>query len=312
MDRYILLIIFFLLIGARCLEKRSDTELELNHCDFWRNWIFTNDIALQFESDEFIYRGLTHICYFSNHTGLRNTLFSYDDGHIRNIFNGRSVTMCLIANSLFQTHYHFIFNIHRYIPYAQNNIWMKLLTKSSIFKIRMNWFSLAKYSSKPKYCLNIISCISKPKTSLLIILLLLMCGDTGASINPGPTNSGLAIECNHCNIEITHSSNVLTCSECSSRVHLECNNYNISSNFICNLCTCNLLPFQLCDEQPTLTHDHQAENNNIKSVFENESIYECFKNKGLHFIHLNVRSLKYKVFEISPSFQAILVSKYFY
>ena len=54
MDRYIFLIIFFLLIGNRCLEKRSGTEFDLNHCDFWRNWNFTNDIALQFDSDEFI------------------------------------------------------------------------------------------------------------------------------------------------------------------------------------------------------------------------------------------------------------------
>ena len=188
MDRYILLTIFFLLIGARCLEKRSGTEHEFNHCDFWRNWNFSNDISLQFESDKFISRGLTQICYFFNHNVLRNTLFSYDDDDIRNIFNGRSVTMYLIENSLFQTFYHFIFNIHSlYMFYNYDN-------SREIYKLKVNCLYLSKWLSKPKYSNNDNIAIPpktiaiSPKTTLLIIMLLLMCGDTGVSINPGPIN----------------------------------------------------------------------------------------------------------------------------
>ena len=75
----------------------------------------------------------------------------------------------------------------RYTDYDSSNVVVNCLTKSDCYKIRINWFYLAKYLSRPKYSLlSNVSINSMPKTSLLIILLLFMCGDTGASINPGP------------------------------------------------------------------------------------------------------------------------------
>ena len=156
------------------LEERSGSEhIELNHNDSWRNWYFTGDISLRFELDEL------NSSYFSNHNEVRIILFTYDDGHIRNIFNGRSVTMCLITNSLFQTYYNFLFNSYNFfISNSFDN-------SRETYKLKVNYLYLGKWLSKPKYSTNENIAIS-PKSTLLIIILLLMCGDTGASLNPGP------------------------------------------------------------------------------------------------------------------------------
>ena len=46
---------------------------------------------------------------------------------------------------------------------------------------------LGKYLIKSKYSIsNFVNIVTKPRTSLLILILLLMCGDTGCLINPGP------------------------------------------------------------------------------------------------------------------------------
>ena len=319
MDRYIFLIIFFLLIGTRCLEKRSGTEFDLNHCDFWRNWNFTNDSALQFDSDEFISRGLTHKCYFFNHTvesdvyninstemnfkphfWLNEKVFHYNDVDVRNIFMGRKNTITLKENSMSRTYWQ-----KRIVVYDLLNCF----TKFNHYRIRISWFYLAKYLSRPKYySLNIVSSTSKPKTSLFIILLLFMCGDTGASINPGP-----GTEFGYCDEIIRYNSRSLTCQYCNMKVHLKCNNFSESSHFSCNLCTYNFLPFSLYEDNIPVNNDiHTANNNNDNNNNDNNNNnynnnplnkltnanWECFKKKGLHFIHANARSIFHKLPEL--------------
>ena len=39
-------------------------------------------------------------------------------------------------------------------------------------------------------------------------------------------------------------------------------------------------------------------NENLKSLYENQNIFENFNKKGLHFIHANVRSLYHKMSEV--------------
>ena len=52
--------------------------------------------------------------------------------------------------------------------------------------LRIHWFYLAKHLAKPKYSTpNTETYVTAPKTSILILILLFMCGDTGAAINPG-------------------------------------------------------------------------------------------------------------------------------
>ena len=87
--------------------------------------------------------------------------------------------MCLISNSLFQTYYNFLFNSYNFfISNSFDN-------SRETYKLKVNYLYLGKWLSKPKYSTNENIAIS-PKSTLLIIILLLMCGDTGASLNPGP------------------------------------------------------------------------------------------------------------------------------
>ena len=52
---------------------------------------------------------------------------------------------------------------------------------------RVSWFYFTKHLSKPKYSTsNTNISLVGPKTPIFILILLLMCGDTGVGINPGP------------------------------------------------------------------------------------------------------------------------------
>ena len=55
------------------------------------------------------------------------------------------------------------------------------------YDLRISWLYLGKYLTNNKYSINYnVSNVKRPKSSILIIILLFMCGDTGVSINPGP------------------------------------------------------------------------------------------------------------------------------
>ena len=111
------------------------------------------------------------------------------------------------------------------------------------YQTRISWIYLAKHLSTPKYSLyNDLCCNAKPRSSILIILLLFISGDTGAAINPGPR-----IDCSYCDKIIRYNSNYLTCQNCNLKVHLKCNNFLKVSDFICNVCTNDYLPFANCD-----------------------------------------------------------------
>ena len=225
-----------------------------------------------------------------------NNMLNYEDMDFRNVFIGRKITMILTGNLISRT---YCKNI--YIEHESIKIVLNCIVKFNEHQIRINWFYLAKYLSKPKFdLLNNVSSTSKPKTSLLIIILLFMCGDTGASVNPGPIT-----ECNYCDKIIRYNSKFLTCQQCNLKVHLKCNNLSQSSNFICNLCTYDFLPDPLYGDNIPLDNDINTLDNNIntsdrnkKAIYENNDMYIKFKRKGLHFIHANVRSLFHKMSEI--------------
>ena len=61
--------------------------------------------------------------------------------------------------------------------------------------LRINWLYLGRSLLQNKYSSNInVSTSKNPKSALLIIILLFMCGDTGSSINPGPVCINDAID----------------------------------------------------------------------------------------------------------------------
>ena len=129
--------------------------------------------------------------------------------------------------------------------------------------------------------------------------MLLISGDTGSLINPGPNNS-----CSMCEDAIGHTDDYFVCNECTNYFHQICCKYtNNRDDFICNLCTSNFLPFSSLD---TINFDEESNSENIGNI-QNlrlkpselpDNHYECFKRKGLHIIHLNIRSLFPKLFEL--------------
>ena len=231
----------------------------------------------------------------------------YDKFNIRNTFMGRMNTNIVVENIFsrilgpIKPVVSVVSVISDSVISDSSKVLLNSFLKSS-FQIRINYTFLANYLSKPKYSLpKIVASVQKPKTYLLIILLLLMSGDTGVSINPGPN-----IECSYCEAEITYNNRYLSCQECNIRVHLECNHYSESSHFLCNMCSFEFLPFSqhndsicLDDNMHTMNYNEGDNDMNSNAINYNNVGWGHFKNKGLHFLHINARSLFHKVSEIN-------------
>ena len=108
--------------------------------------------------------------------------------------------------------------------------------------------------------------------------------------------------CLHCDKGFNYRSKFITCNRCSQRVHSRClglakdqsdilvNAQNQS--FVCNYCNMEDLPF-LCEDYP---EDDPEIDQDLPT--DSEDNFQCFSRKGLHFIHLNVRSLVHKLEQI--------------
>ena len=82
-------------------------------------------------------------------------------------------------------------------------------------------------------------------------------------------------------------------------VHKKCVTLSQSNNFICYSCTFKLLPFNNDNfglDDISSSKD-QVTNCQSLSSNDNSDIYNCFRNKGMHFIHANARSLFNKMSE---------------
>ena len=102
---------------------------------------------------------------------------------IRNEFTNRAITMCF-DDTLFAIMNYFMYNICNLIM-GSNNFKIDL----DYHDLRINWLYLGKYLSRSKYSsFTTVTSTRKPKSTILIIILLFMCGNTGALINPGPAN----------------------------------------------------------------------------------------------------------------------------
>ena len=82
-------------------------------------------------------------------------------------------------------------------------------------------------------------------------------------------------------------------------VHKKCVTLSQSNIFICYSCTFKFLPFNndnFCLDDISSSKD-QVTNCQSLSSNDNSDIYNCFRNKGMHFIHANARSLFNKMSE---------------
>ena len=101
---------------------------------------------------------------------------NYNVTDIRNIFINRSITRT------FEDENYFVYSIYNSIEILYNCNF-----DLNNYDIRINCLYLGKYLTKTKYSsINNDTIVATPKSALLIIILLCMCGDTGALINPGP------------------------------------------------------------------------------------------------------------------------------
>ena len=101
---------------------------------------------------------------------------NYNVTDFRNIFINRSITRT------FEDENYFLYSISNSIVILYNCNF-----DLNDYDIRINCLYLGKYLTKTKYSsINNETIVTTPKSALLTIILLCMCGDTGALINPGP------------------------------------------------------------------------------------------------------------------------------
>ena len=167
-----------------------------------------------------------------------------------------------------------------------------------------NLLFMAKHISKQRYqSINHTAIKPRPRSSAVILLMLMMCGDTGSLLNPGPIRRNVVDKCGVCVNSIKTNSRILSCSECNIKVHKKCEQANISHSYICNLCLYKLLPFNNIFDEFLDDNTNYVGLNNANPMVDNTSNYnakqfECFKNKGLHFLHANARSIFHKLPEL--------------
>ena len=132
-----------------------------------------------------------------------------------------------------------------------------------------------------------------------IMFVILPPGDI--KVNPGPNS-------NFCNTRGKRvNKRCLCCIKCNLKIHKKCNNMRIFESGLCNKCKTFIvnrdfltfsenLPFHQVINKET---DHSITSSNIKireqTFPENYPEWKVFKNKGLHFGHLNINSILPKI-----------------
>ena len=144
----------------------------------------------------------------------------------------------------------------------------------------------------------------------LLVLMLMLCGDIHP--NPGPVvKSGTKkrtpkFPCSVCDKGLISSSKAVSCDRCDNWTHIMCcevsvDDYNLCLNsgkpisHVCNVCLLREMVHQNFDE--TLENQTLVNPANYDDVAD-DCVYEPFSKKGLHFLHLNARSLLSKLSDV--------------
>ena len=141
---------------------------------------------------------------------------------------------------------------------------------------------------------------------LIFVISLLLAGDIQS--NPGPVK----FPCTTCNKNIRSNSKAIECDVCLQWTHVKCQ-YSITTKqydrickndddfeFLCNRCACSELPFCSTDFHEQLSDVRNEELLTSEETMETDrpDLKNFKTEKGLHFIHLNVRSLLPKIDQI--------------
>jgi hypothetical protein len=163
--------------------------------------------------------------------------------------------------------------------------------------------------------------VLKPTIKSLIICILLRGGDIEA--NPGPRTRIHKNKCTKCEKGVISTSKAVSCDSCNEWTHIRCTG-NITNedyeklthiknfSFFCEGCTLKDLGN---GEVVDCTQSDSIESNNINvdtsaNITQNsndafqlptessDDQYQCFSKKGMHYLHLNARSLLPKISEL--------------
>ena len=114
-----------------------------------------------------------------------------------------------------------------YYEYTYNFLKNYELSKSENIFNHSHYLYIAKSISKQPFQSECYVCVkSYPKSSIMISLMLLMCGDTGTLINPGPIYRNTASQCDICESKIRGKS-ISYCNECKGAFHKKCINFKL-------------------------------------------------------------------------------------
>ena len=130
--------------------------------------------------------------------------------------------------------------------------------------------------------------------------------------------------CEYCQLNIKITNKKRSCGNCKNTYHPKFYKKVSTSDQMCRICLSIELPFYTCDsyredlfnDSDILEGSHGNSDNNLleenhinnnADILEQslinpsqmpENIFDCFKRRGLHFIHINARSMFHKISEI--------------
>lgn len=152
------------------------------------------------------------------------------------------------------------------------------------------------------------------KTKSVLHLCLLQCGDV--QLNPGPTACSGARNRQRqpkhpftvCVKGVISTSKAVVCESCNRKTHIKCtgdrstqryDNFiqNNDLKFYCTQCSLQVLPHNVDLNESTTDDLHEDNHHSLPSGADNDH-FQCFSRKGVHFIHLNARSLHPKIDEL--------------
>ena len=149
---------------------------------------------------------------------------------------------------------------------------------------------------------------SKPSAGSLFLFFLLQSGDVHPHPGPVPSKRNPRYPCSKCSKGVIKSSKFISCSICDKKTHLKCistiktdwQNHIENNSFVCDECSIQTLPFN--QDQHIIEIDepnsHEYFYNESGNTIKDPDLFHFSKQRGLHFIHLNARSLLPKISEL--------------
>ena len=90
----------------------------------------------------------------------------------------------------------------------------------------------------------------------------------------------------------------IQCNTCLSSFHPRCYKKANFDSSHCNICLAQAMPFYMCDLIQETDIGNETTQTLIYPSQTQDNMFDCFKEKGLHFIHINARSMFHKLPEL--------------